>query len=128
MVKNIYGPTYSDNNVFVKSISGAKTKCMKSYIIPTVELEPDAIVIHCSTNDLRRQEQPEEIACEIANLASSIKSKKNEVVVSGIVPRKDRFRDKAKEKNKSLLAICASRNISFINHGNIDKTTRVLIL
>ena len=49
---------YSDNksNVFVKSISGDKMKCMKSYIIPTVELEPDAIVIHCGMNDLRRQE------------------------------------------------------------------------
>ena len=84
MVKNIYGTTYSDNksNVCLKSISGAKTKCMKNYIIPTVELEPDAIVINCSTNDLRRHEQPEEIACETANLASSIKSKKNEVVVS----------------------------------------------
>ena len=127
MVKNIYGPSYSDNksNVFVKSISGAKTKCMKSYIIPTVELEPDAIVIHCGTNDLRRQEQPEEIAYEIANLASSIKSKKNEVVVSGIIPRKDRFRDKAKETNESLLAICASRNIPFINHGNIDTRTHI---
>ena len=127
MVKNIYGPSYSDNksNVFVKSISGAKTKCMKSYIIPTVELEPDAIVIHCGTNDLRRQEQPEEIAYEIANLASSIKSKKNEVVVSGIIPRKDRFRDNAKETNESLLAICASRNIQFINHGNIDTRTHI---
>ena len=84
MVKNIYGTTYSDNksNVFLKSISGAKTKCMKNYIIPTVELEPDAIVINCGTNDLRRQEQPEEIACEIAELASLIKSKKNEIVVS----------------------------------------------
>ena len=40
---------------------------MKSYIIPTVGLEPDAIVIHCGTNDLRRQEQPEETACEIAS-------------------------------------------------------------
>ena len=61
MVKNIYGPTYSDNksNVFVKSISGAKPKCMKSYIIPTVVLEPDAKVIHCGTNYLRWQEQPE---------------------------------------------------------------------
>ena len=75
MVKNIYEPSYSDNksNVFVKSISGAKAKCMKSFIIPTLELEPDAIVIYCGTNDLRRQEQPEEIAYEIANLASSIK-------------------------------------------------------
>ena len=65
MVKNIYGPTCSDNKskVFVKSKSDAKTKCMKSYIIPTVELELDAVVIHCGTNDLRREEQPEEITC-----------------------------------------------------------------
>ena len=93
---------------------------MKSYIIPTVELELDAIVIHCGTNDLSRQERPEEIAFEIANLASSIKSKENEVVVSGIVPRKDGFRDKSKERNESLLSICGSRNIPFINHENID--------
>ena len=78
-----------------------------SYIIPTVELEPDAIVIQCGTNDLRRWEQPEEFACEIANHASSIKSKKNEVVVFGIVPRKDRFRDKAKEtKWKPACDLC----------------------
>ena len=60
---------------------------MKSYIIPTVELKPDATVIHCGTSDLRRQEQPEEIAYKIAILTSSIKLKKNEVVVSGIVTR-----------------------------------------
>ena len=127
MIKNTNGPTYSYNmsNFCVKSISGAKTKCMKSYIIPTVELKPDAPVIHCGTNDLRRQEQSEEIACEIANLASSIQSKKNEVVVSGIVPRKNRFRDKVKETNESLLGICASRNIPFINHGNIDTRTHI---
>ena len=127
MVKNIYGPTYSDNKsyVFVKSISGAKTKCMKSYTIPTVEFEPDVIVIHCGTNDLRRQEQTDEIACETTNLASSIKSKKNEIVVSGIVLCKDRFSDKTKDTNESLLAICASRNIPFINHGNIDTRTHL---
>ena len=74
MIKNIYGPAYSDKSiVFVKSMSGARTKRMKSYIIPTIELEPDAILIHSGTNALKRYEQPEEIACEIANLASSIK-------------------------------------------------------
>ena len=118
IVKNIYGPSYSDNksNVFVKSTSGAKTKCRKSYLIPAVELQPGAIVIHCGTNDLTRQEQPEEIVYEIANLASSIKSKKNEVVVSGIIPCKNGFRDKSKEANESLLVICASRSIPFISH------------
>ena len=77
------------------------------------------------SNDLRRPEQPEEIAHEIANLASSIKSKKHKVVISGIIPRKDRFRDKSKETNESLLVICASRNAPFINHGNFD--TRIHI-
>ena len=37
------------------------------------------------SNDLKRPEQPEEIAHEIANLASSIKSKKNKVVISGLI-------------------------------------------
>ena len=72
-----------------------------------------------------RQDQRKEIACEIPNLASSIKSKKNEVVAFGILSRKDRFRDKTKETDESLLAICTSRNIPFINHGNIDTRTHI---
>ena len=95
------------------------------HIIPTEEIKPDMILIHCGTNDLRRQEQPEDIACEIANLASSVKLKKTEAVVSSIVPCKDRFVDKAKETNESLLSICASRNIPFINYGNIDTRTHI---
>ena len=43
----------------IRVTSGAKTKCTKSYIIPAVEPQPDAIVIHYGTNDLRRQKQPE---------------------------------------------------------------------
>ena len=51
-VKNIYDPAYSANNntIFVKFIFGAKTKCIRSYIIPTVELEPGVTVIHCGDN------------------------------------------------------------------------------
>ena len=98
---------------------------MKNYIIPTVELKIDAIVVHYCTNGLRRQEQPEAIGYEIANLASSIKSMKNEVVVSGIILRKYRCRENAKETTGSLLAICANRNIPFINHGSIDSRTHI---
>ena len=42
---------------------------MKRNKISTAGLEPDAIVIHCATKDLRRQEQFKEIACEISNFA-----------------------------------------------------------
>ena len=105
MVKNINGPSYSDNEskVFVKSISGAKTKFMKNYMVSTVELEPDAIVINCGTNDLRRQEQPEEITHEIANLSSSIKSNKNEVVLSGIFIVRTVLETRRKKQMKSSL-------------------------
>ena len=32
---------------------------MNSYLIPTTQLEPKAIVIHCWTSDLRREAEPE---------------------------------------------------------------------
>ena len=78
MVKNIYGKTCLDNkcNVFVKSVSAGENGMHEELYNSYCRAEPDAIVIHGSTNDLKRQEQPEEIACEIANLASSFKSKK----------------------------------------------------
>lgn len=89
IVKNIYGSAYTDNrfNVFVESISGAKAKCMKSYVIPATELEPEVIVINCGTNYLRKEAKPDEIANEIVNL--SIKAAKNEVAISEIVRSKD---------------------------------------
>ena len=38
------------NHVFLKSISGATSTTLRSYVIPTVEIEPEVIVIHCDTN------------------------------------------------------------------------------
>ena len=49
---------------------------MKSYMIPIVELEPDTMVIHCGTNDLRRQEQPEETGYEKLILPDQLNQRK----------------------------------------------------
>ena len=38
------------DHVFVKSISGATSRTLRNYVIPTVEIEPEVIVIHCDTN------------------------------------------------------------------------------
>ena len=65
--------------VFLKSISGAKTKCRKSYIIPTVELQLEVIVLHHDTNDLRRR-TPDVIARETVDLGTSAKTEKNAVI------------------------------------------------
>ena len=42
---------------------------MKAYVIPTVELKPDNIILHTRTNDLKIIGTPQEITMGISNLA-----------------------------------------------------------
>ena len=121
-MKGIFGPAISNDKtkVVVKSISGIKTKCMRSHIIPTVELDPEIIVLHCGTNDLIRDEQPTSIANEIIELALSIKKSNNHIVVSGIVPRNDQLKEKGITTNDVLESLCNQRNLPFVNHDNIN--------
>ena len=51
-----------EQNVIVKSFPGAKLDCMSHYVIPTVKSNPDRIIIHCGTNNLKMDESPEAIA------------------------------------------------------------------
>ena len=61
MVKDIKGWKISSRTrkVVVKDFSCAKTKDMKSYVIPTVEQKPDNIILHTGTNDLKTIDTPE---------------------------------------------------------------------
>ena len=54
VVKNTYGPVYSDNNkkVFKVSIAEANSKCIISYIILTVQPKSESIAIHCRSSKL----------------------------------------------------------------------------
>lgn len=70
------------NNVIVKSVSRAKSKTLRSYFIPTVEIQPEVIVNLYDTNKLRRFGfTPKIIACEIVDLMISVQTDK---VISGI--------------------------------------------
>ena len=53
-------------------------------------------------------------------LASEMKSSNNEVMVSGIVQRRDKLNEKGKEVNKLLQASCKSKNFYFIDNSNIN--------
>ena len=56
IVKNIYGQKMGNNTnsrVFVKSFSGATTGDMGHYIKPTLERNPDHVILHVGTNDLK---------------------------------------------------------------------------
>ena len=48
------------------------------------------------------------------------KSENNEVVVSGIVPRDDSYKEKAEAVSKLLKDICTEENMHFICRSNIN--------
>ena len=104
----------------VKHFSGAKTEDMNYYIKPTQEKQPVQIIIHFDTNDLRGNKNSDEITNEIVEFENSIKTGENNVVVSSIVSRKDRFNNKAKEINENLKDICEEDNLQLMQHHNIN--------
>ena len=84
IVKRIQGQKLGrkvKQNVIVKPFPGAKLDCMSHYAILTVKCYPDRIIIHCGTNNLKMEESPEAIAKKTIELAKSIKSTTNEVVI-----------------------------------------------
>ena len=62
----------------------------------------------------------EEIASEIIALALSVKENGQQIAVSGIIPRGDRFSKKAKGVDKCLEVQCKDHNVDFISHKNIN--------
>ena len=74
---------------------------MKHYVKPTQEKQPTQIITHVGTNDLPGNKNSQEIANEFVDFTNSVKTRENNVVVSSIVAREDRF-NKVKEVNKNL--------------------------
>ena len=103
--------------VKVCSFSGAKISCMTDHVKPTLrDINPDHIILHAGTNDLRTENTASQIAKATIDLATSLKNDDNTVTVSGIVPRLDDLNNKANEVNRRLVLMCKERNISFLSH------------
>ena len=69
---------------------------MKHYMKPTQGKSPTQIIFPVGTNDLATNKDSNEIANEIVELVKSVKTDNNKVVISSLVPRKDKFNTKAK--------------------------------
>ena len=103
--------------VKVRSFSGAKISSMTDHVNPTLrDINPDHIILHAGTNNLRTGTTASQIAKATIDLATSLKNDDNTVTVSGIVPRLDDLNNKANEVNRRLVLICKERNISFLSH------------
>ena len=122
IVKNVNGrqlsKSLSNEKVSVKSFPGATTKQMSTYVKPTLEEKPDTIILHMGTNDLRSEDEPDKIANYIVDVAVACKQTGCEVIISALLPRGDKFSDKAKEVNDNLKELCLSKSISLMEHRN----------
>ena len=78
------------------------------------------LILHCGTNDLSSPQAACNIAQDIIDLAKTLETGNNTVIVSGLVPRGDFLNGKATEVNKVLKQLCQSKNLKFIDNSNID--------
>lgn len=108
---NMKKATAKGDKLYIKSFPGATTDCMTDYIKPSLKYDPDLVIIHCGSNDLRSQKTPDIIADDIIKLASKSKTNTNDVVISGIIARNDEYNVKGKQVNEHLTAKCDERHI-----------------
>jgi len=82
------------------------------------DFNPEVVVLHVGTNNLSSSKTASEIAKSIIDLACSLKTSANKIVISLIVPRKDNnlLNNKASEVNDRLRHMCTTRDLPYIDH------------
>ena len=115
----------SDKHVAVKSFSGARIADMDDYLKPLLRKDPDEIILHVGTNNIR-DESPRSVAEGIVNLVTQAQQDfpSTRLTISPLLPRSDNldFNDKIKEANKILNSFCTSRGLTLLHITNIDLT------
>ena len=108
-----------NDRIYIKSFPGATIECMKDYVKPALRHNPDLIIVHAGTNDLRSEQTSKEIAENILNLVNDIKTDTNEVKVSGITLRRDKYNEKGLEVNILLKSLCSENRVGYIDNSAI---------
>ena len=102
---------------------------MYHYVTPTIEHKntPELVIIHCGTNNVTKNCDPEDIADEIFELAKSTAKKLDNsgVVVSAILPRKDIPKEITSKINSRLKGLCTNCNVGFIENRNFDLNSNI---
>jgi len=108
------------HRVVVKAFSGATTTDMKHYLKPTLEKNPQQILLHVGTNDLRDQ-NPNVIVDNVVELARKIASETNaQIILSELVTRSATVSNvSVKTVNKKLKKFCNQNNRKLVQHQNI---------
>ena len=126
MIKNLKSWEMSKRiknaNVCVRAFTGAKVRCMKDHLKPSLRESPDHFILHVGTNDLDSDRPPDLIAKSIVDVACSMKNEQHDVTISNLIVRADRFKEKGNEVNEYLSKFCVERNLHLIDHSKRLKT------
>ena len=87
---------------------------------PPMAFNPDLVILHTGTNSLRGESTPKEVAEEVINLPTNLKSDDNEIIVSEIISRNDQLKEKAETVNDYLRMKTMELGIGYISHNNIN--------
>ena len=82
--------------------------------------QPSVFITHVGTSDLPTDMPPEEIFEKTITFSKHLKSENNELVVSGIAPRSDSYKEKVETVNKLLKDTFTKENMHFVCHSNIN--------
>ena len=93
---------------------------MEHYSKPPMAFNPDLVILHTGTNSLRGESTPKEVAEEVINFATNLKSDDNEIIVSEIISRNDQLKEKAETVNDYLRMKTMELGIGYISHNNIN--------
>ena len=101
----------------------ADTDAMDHYVKPSTKYENDLVVLHFGTNDLCSDKSANEIANGIVNIGIKLKTERNDVMISSIIPRGDneQLDIKGSEVNEFLSNLSCLYNFNFINNSSISK-------
>ena len=131
MVKNLKGWELSNDklNVGLKSFRGVKTSHMYWHVKPTIAKNPENIIIHCDTNDISKDADPEKIAADIKNLSKSFSEERgSNVIISGLVPRKGCHNAKVRNLNSNGVSLFNENFVSLLNTLDLENNMRIKIV
>ena len=110
-----------NDKLYVKSFPGATTSDMVDYCKPTLRRSPNITMLHAETNNLNIEGDPNTIANDIINLALDMKADVNEVNISSLITRNDKYNEKALKVNDCLKLKCSKYALGFIDNSNVTK-------
>ena len=111
-----------NQNVYVKTYGGAKPGDIKYLAIPSLKYHPNHVIIHVGSNDIKTRKNADTIANSIIKVCDGIKIPENDVIVSGVIYRRNEEQNiKVDQVNKILQQLCRERNYYFLDNSNISQ-------